>query len=331
LVTTERRLATYRGSYSDTAPDVIGAVIADCAREWHVALSGAHHRLDIDTERRLAGLVARLVAALRSEPFDAAPASHAGTTLVDSHFTDSDVLVRTARVLDGWLPALAGRDGVEARSRLVHVLAALSAGFAEALRLRASAEQHHLHLRLRHQAYHDALTGLPNRVLLAERIHQLFRLAPPGSRLGLCFLDLDGFKQVNDVLGHDMGDRLLAAVADRMNGCVTAHGHLLARVGGDEFVILVATHAGPGAAVAIADQVMRALATPFRVGEKELRVSASIGVVERPVDATAPAELMRAADLTMYRAKVAGKGRWTLCDQDRGPHRVEVALTSLES
>ena len=234
--------------------------------------------------------------------------------------------MRTALVLDERLPALAGRDDAVARSRLVHVLAALGAGFAEALRLRASAEQHQLHLRLRHQAYHDALTGLPNRSMLAERIHQLFRVAPPGARVGLCFLDLDGFKQINDVLGHDVGDRLLAAVAERMNACVMAHGHLLARVGGDEFVILVAMHAGPGAAVAIADQVMRALAAPFRLGEHDLRVSASIGVVERPVDATAPAELMRAADLTMYRAKVAGKGRWTLCDQDRGSHRVEAAL-----
>jgi len=230
-------------------------------------------------------------------------------------------------VLDRRLPGLvcadaAGDAASEAavRSRLVLVTATLCAGFADALRRRASADQHHLHLRLRHQAYHDPLTGLPNRALLAERIQQLFRAAAPGSRAGLCFLDLDGFKQVNDVFGHDMGDRLLSAVADRMYACVSHHGHLLARVGGDEFVILVAANASPGAAVAVADQVMRALDAPFRLGEHVVRISASIGVVERPIALTGPAELMRAADLTMYRAKKAGKGRLALFEHDRG-HR----------
>jgi diguanylate cyclase (GGDEF)-like protein len=282
-------------------------------------LTGAHHRQDVDAERWLAGLVARVAALLRAEPFQPAPAAELGAALVDGHHTDSDVLVRTGQVLDRWLPALAGRADLDAHRRLTHLLTAMCAGFAEALRQRASAEQHHLHLRLRHQAYHDALTGLPNRVLLAERIHQLFRTARPDTRVGLCFLDLDGFKQVNDVMGHDVGDRLLAAVAERMSACVNPHGHLLARVGGDEFVILAAPHAGPGAAVAVADLVMHTLAAPFAIGGHELRVSASIGVVERPVSATAPADLMRAADLTMYRAKVAGKGRWALCDQDRVP------------
>jgi len=309
-------------THSDTAPD-IGVVITDCARDWMTALTGVHHRHDVEAERWLAGLVARLVTLMRAEPFDAAPAAQLGAALVEGHHTDCALLVGTGQVLDRWLPALVGRDDLDLRRRLMHLVTTMCAGFADALRQRASAEQHHLHLRLRHQAYHDGLTGLPNRALLAEHIHQLFRTAGADTRVGLCFLDLDGFKQVNDVYGHDVGDRLLAAVAERMNACVTAQGHLLARVGGDEFVILVATGAAPGAAVGIADRVMRAMAAPFRVASLELRVSASIGVVERRVGSTAPAELMRAADLTMYRAKVAGKNRWALCDQDRPAHRIE--------
>jgi diguanylate cyclase (GGDEF)-like protein len=303
-------------------------MITGCAREWMAALGGAGD--GIETERWLAGLLGRLVRAVRGEPFDAAPPAEVGAALVAGHFTDPDLLVRTAQVLDHWLPCLVGRDDVATRSRLVLVTAALSAGFVDALRRRMSADQHHVHLRLRHQAYHDPLTGLPNRALLAERIHQLFRTPAPESRVGLCFLDLDGFKQVNDALGHDVGDRLLAAVAERMNACVTAHGHLLARMGGDEFVILVGAHAVPGAAVAIADQVMRVLGAPFRVGGHEVRVSASIGVVERPIAATGPAELLRAADLTMYRAKNAGKGRWALFDHQHGPWDAVPALVGVD-
>ena len=325
---------TYRATHVETVSDPISAAVADTAREWVAELSGSTYPAgDPGVIRHwLAGLLMRLVDVLRSEPFDATPASEVGAALVEGHLADSDVLLRTARVLDRRLPGLvcantntdaaAGDAASEAaaRSRLVLVTAALCAGFADALRRRASADQHHLHLRLRHQAYHDPLTGLPNRALLAERIQQLFRTAEPGSRAGLCFLDLDGFKQVNDLFGHDMGDRLLSAVADRMYACVTRQGHLLARVGGDEFVILVAAHASAGAAVAIADQVMRALDVPFRFGEHVVRISASIGVVERPIALTGPAELMRAADLTMYRAKKAGKGRLALFDHDRG-HR----------
>jgi diguanylate cyclase (GGDEF)-like protein len=325
----------YRATHVETVSDPIDAAVADIAREWMAELSGSTYPAGDPAVIRhwLAGLVARLVDVLCAETFDATPASEVGAALVEGHLTDSDVLVRTAQALDRRLPDLvcaagAAPDETAARSRLVLVTAALCAGFADALRRRASADQHHLHLQLRHQAYHDPLTGLPNRALLAERIQQLFRTADPGSRAGLCFLDLDGFKQVNDLLGHDMGDRLLSAVADRMHACVAGQGHLLARVGGDEFVILVAAHASPGAAVAIADQVMRALAAPFRLGDHVVRISASIGVVERPIAMTGPAELMRAADLTMYRAKRAGKGRWAVFDHDRGHRALPATLPS---
>jgi len=181
-------------------------------------------------------------------------------------------------------------------------------------------ERYRRQLQLTHQAYHDPLTGLPNRALFAERIHQqLFRAPVPGSIAGLCFVDLDGFKAVNDSLGYHVGDLLLAAVAGRIRGVAAAHGHLLARLGGDEFVILIAHQARPGAAAQVADEVLRVLETPFRVGEHVLRISASIGVVERPAAATSPTELLWAADMTMRRAKAGGKGRWTLFDPRHSP------------
>jgi diguanylate cyclase (GGDEF)-like protein len=176
-------------------------------------------------------------------------------------------------------------------------------------------------LQLLHKAYHDPLTGLPNRAAFAERIHQqLFRTAVPECLAALCFLDLDGFKAVNDRLGHHVGDRLLAAVAGRLHGKVAPQGHLLARLGGDEFVILIGHQARPGTAIQVAGDVLRALERPFSVGAHKLRVSASIGVVEKPAAATSPTELLWAADLTMRRAKAGGKGRWTLFDADTEDH-----------
>jgi PAS domain S-box-containing protein len=99
-------------------------------------------------------------------------------------------------------------------------------------------ERQRLYARLRYQALHDPLTGLPNRRMFFERMAELFA-ADPDRRLGLCYLDLDEFKGVNDTKGHDVGDRVLIAVADRLDACVSELGHLVARVGGDEFVVLV--------------------------------------------------------------------------------------------
>jgi diguanylate cyclase len=299
----ERRLATYRVR-QETIPDAVGAGVLACADAWAAAIADG-----AGAEAWLAGLVLRLRALLRAQPFSAMAAAEVGAALVEGHLTDPDLLARTAEVLDQHLYTLAGADD------------------AGALRVRALAEHQHATMHLRHLAHHDPLTGLPNRALLTERINQLFRSPTPDSRVGLCFLDLDGFKRINDMYGHDFGDRLLAAVAERMNACVTAQGHLLVRMGGDEFVILVG-HPRPGAAAAVADHVMAALATPFQVDDREVSVSASMGVVERPLAATGPAELLRAADITMYRAKKAGKGRWTMFDQDRGPHRLDFPVAS---
>lgn len=122
-------------------------------------------------------------------------------------------------------------------------------------------ERRLLHLRLRYEATHDALTGLPNRTLFFERLEKA--LAPgDNARFGLCYLDLDGFKVINDSLGHSTGDRLLVEVADRLQSCVTGAGEMVARLGGDEFVALTTAAGGERDVTELADRILTALATP---------------------------------------------------------------------
>ncbi len=168
--------------------------------------------------------------------------------------------------------------------------------------------------RLRRQALHDPLTALPNRTRFQDRLAEVFARAE--ARIGLCYLDLDHFKAVNDRLGHDVGDTLLVAVAGLLDRSVSPRGHLVARMGGDEFVIL-AEDPAPGELDAVADTVLATLAGPVHVGDHRLDVSASIGVVECPVAGTTPAEVLKAADVTLYWAKSDGRNRWARFDAER--------------
>ncbi|MEU6660917.1 EAL domain-containing protein [Streptomyces sp. NPDC046821] len=187
--------------------------------------------------------------------------------------------------------------------------------------------------RLRHLQMHDPVTRLPNRTLFFERLSAALEAgAYDGAgtgRIGLCYLDLDGFKAVNDTLGHSIGDRLLTAVAERLTRCADRIGYgrgsaapLVARLGGDEFALLVEDSAGTEQLSALADSVLRALQEPFDLSGQRLALSASIGVVERRVEGTTATGLMQAADTTLYWAKADGKSRWTLFDPERNAHRM---------
>jgi diguanylate cyclase (GGDEF)-like protein/PAS domain S-box-containing protein len=176
--------------------------------------------------------------------------------------------------------------------------------------------------RLRHQAMHDPLTGLPNRALFLERLGAAMHSVQPDERIALCYMDLDGFKVINDSLGHHVGDELLMAVAERLDRSVRGEDRLVARMGGDEFVILIQDSVDTDQAISVADQVLEALVEPIRIGGHELSVSASIGIVERPVRGQTAAELMRDADVTLYWAKAEGKGQWALFDSDRNATEV---------
>ncbi|GGM46849.1 GGDEF domain-containing protein [Longimycelium tulufanense] len=183
-------------------------------------------------------------------------------------------------------------------------------------------DRHLLQDRLRYQALHDPLTGLPNRALFLERLAEAFDSAAEEDRIGLCYLDLDGFKVINDSLGHDVGDQLLVAVGQRLDACVSAPGRLVARIGGDEFIILMERSSSTRDVVAIADHVLAALEAPIRVREHELSISASIGLVERSIVGTTPADVMRDADITLYWAKADGKAKWALFDPERNAREV---------
>ncbi|RKT51575.1 putative bifunctional diguanylate cyclase/phosphodiesterase [Saccharothrix australiensis] len=182
-------------------------------------------------------------------------------------------------------------------------------------------DRHLLQNRLRYQALHDPLTGLPNRALFLERLGRVFNNRAR-RRAGLCYLDLDGFKVINDSLGHDIGDQLLVEVGRRLDHSVSGDGKLVARMGGDEFVILVEGSRDTQDIVDVADRVLRELESPIRIGGHELTVSASIGIVERALAGTTAADLMRDADITLYWAKADGKSRWALYDPDRNAKEV---------
>jgi diguanylate cyclase (GGDEF)-like protein/PAS domain S-box-containing protein len=182
-------------------------------------------------------------------------------------------------------------------------------------------ERHVLSEKLRHQANHDHLTGLGNRALFTERLHAAFG-GSPGQRVGLCYLDLDGFKAINDTLGHVVGDQLLVEVGRRLDGLVSAPGRLVARMGGDEFVVLVEHTNGMAEVVELAERILGEVAKPVLVGGHRLTVSASVGLVERSVHDASPAETMRDVDVTLHWAKVDGKNRWASYDPERNAREI---------
>lgn len=165
---------------------------------------------------------------------------------------------------------------------------------------------------LQHQATHDALTGLTNRWLLGEYLRQAIAHAErAGRRIALLLLDLDGFKSVNDTFGHAVGDKLLVDVAGRLTAQVRA-SDVVARIGGDEFVILLREVEQLSDAVAVADKLVAALSLPRIVDGIAVQTGCSLGIAMYPVDAQEPDTLMRCADLAMYHAKAQGRGRSTV-------------------
>jgi diguanylate cyclase (GGDEF)-like protein/PAS domain S-box-containing protein len=176
-------------------------------------------------------------------------------------------------------------------------------------RKRAEAELAESRAQLERAAQHDGLTGLPNRNLLGDRLEQALARARRNRQLiSLFYLDLDRFKEINDALGHGAGDALLKAFAERLNACVR-ETDTVARVGGDEFVILLEDVREDGDARAVADKIIDAMRREFHVDSKALRVTTSIGVAFTRGDTTGE-DLMKQADTALYEAKGAGRNRY---------------------
>jgi diguanylate cyclase (GGDEF)-like protein/PAS domain S-box-containing protein len=180
---------------------------------------------------------------------------------------------------------------------------------------------------LLHDAFHDALTGLPNRALFLDRLERTLERArrSQAATFAVLFMDLDRFKLVNDSMGHQAGDRLLVALTKRLQTLLRS-ADTLARLGGDEFVILLEDLQNPNEAEVVAEGILDELQQPFQLGGQSIFTSVSIGIVIGSADYERPADIIRDADIAMYRAKGAGKARYALFDPDLR----ERAITRLE-
>jgi diguanylate cyclase (GGDEF)-like protein/PAS domain S-box-containing protein len=192
--------------------------------------------------------------------------------------------------------------------------------------LRDVTERRLFEMELEYQAYHDALTRLPNRAAFFERLElAILRNRELRLPLAVLFLDVDRFKLVNDSLGHEAGDRLLVEVTERLREALRPTD-LVARFGGDEFVVLLDEMRLPSDATRVADRVLEVLRRPVRIGGRELFLSSSIGIatyVPAIGDEVTPSDLLRRADLAMYMAKERGRARWEVYDEGSAPQLVE--------
>jgi diguanylate cyclase (GGDEF)-like protein/PAS domain S-box-containing protein len=184
---------------------------------------------------------------------------------------------------------------------------------------------------LLHQAFHDSLTGLPNRALFSDRLdHALASARRPGTTVAVIFLDLDNFKVINDSLGHRAGDQLLITIGDRLQGCVRP-GDTVARLGGDEFVVLLEHITDTDDAVGVAQRIAEQSLTLYTIHDRQVAVTASIGIAVGAPGETTAEDLIRNADTAMYEAKRKGRARYelftpTMTDHARDRLELEIDL-----
>jgi diguanylate cyclase (GGDEF)-like protein/PAS domain S-box-containing protein len=190
------------------------------------------------------------------------------------------------------------------------------------LTMRDVSERKSLEEELKHQAFHDSLSGLANRALFRDRLdHASARAARSHTSLAVLFLDLDDFKLVNDSLGHAAGDEMLVAVAERLIGSLRA-GDTAARFGGDEFAVLLEETSGPDEARRLAERIIADLRVPMRIADRDVSAHVSIGIALSAAGGESPADLLQAADVAMYAAKGRGKDRYEVYH-----HSLQVAIT----
>jgi len=166
-------------------------------------------------------------------------------------------------------------------------------------------EKRHNQEQISHLAHYDALTDLPNRVLFYEKMEELLQRGAKDTGFAVLSLDLDRFKSVNDAFGHPVGDKLLQAAAERMRGCVR-ETDIVARLGGDEFAVIQASFESPAQTTALATRLVESMSAPYQIDGQQLVVGTSIGIAIAPADGTEPDQLMKNADLALYRCKAEG-------------------------
>jgi diguanylate cyclase (GGDEF)-like protein len=191
------------------------------------------------------------------------------------------------------------------------------------LSLRILQQRRRMEERVNHMAFHDELTSLPNRLMLSQRLDQaLSRHRRAGTQLAILFLDLDRFKVINDSLGHEIGDVLLRQVADRLRA-QSREGDTVARMGGDEFVVLIENPENLADIAARAKRLVEQLSAPYLLGAKDRHVTLSIGISVFPADGSDAQSLLKAADVAMYRAKDTGRDNYLFYSAAMNVHTVE--------
>ena len=225
--------------------------------------------------------------------------------------------VRRLQEFDDSLPivVLSGQEDEDLGTQIVqagaqdYIIKGKGDGYLINRAIQYAIERKRIQLKLNHLAYYDSLTDLPNRSLFRERLDRALGRTVRNHSVGaLMLIDLDGFKEVNDTYGHDVGDELLVAVAKTLQGGVR-EVDTVARLGGDEFTVLLEDLKDTNNAVLVADKFLHSLARPIHAGNRELSVTASIGITFFPTDSDNPVDLLKYADIAMYRAKAAGKNR----------------------
>ena len=269
---------------------------------------------------------AMLLTILFGEPFRPAQASAIGQALVRANFVAADVLGRSLRVLMLRLPELLTEylacPAGELERRVAEVSGALANGYVHALRHRTLAEQESvmraeldaqriISERLMHEATHDPLTGLPNRAAVFARLCTVLD-GGRGDSVGLCYVDLDGFKGINDRYGHQAGDELLVTVSRRICETATAFGALAGRIGGDEFIVVADASPGASRMIMLARAILGELSRPVALRIGHVSISACAGIAERATGSATSAEMLADADAALYRAKSRGPGRWAI-------------------
>ena len=221
------------------------------------------------------------------------------------------LLVVSAATGPALLPIPAVRtEAVQVACLTVGIVAVSAIGLCYLVRLVQSRE------RVEWRAHHDELTGLPNRTVYSDRLSLALAHARRSNHyVGVMFLDLDRFKNVNDSLGHAEGNRLLQMTAKRVNGCLR-EGDTVSRLGGDEFAVLLPQVAGPDDAVDVAKKILGVFQNPFKIDKRELFISTSIGIAVFPNDGTDSDSLVRNADAAMYRAKDKGRNTYHQYSRD---------------
>src|SRR5580693_5964881 len=291
---------------------------AQLARMWLAALAvagdepagaGTDIPMDMPTARSfLTRQSAALVSILLGSPFRPrlaallAAAARAGATRVGEEDMEQRVAAVTEALANGYVRALRDRTLEE----------------QESIRRAELDAQRIISDQLRHQALHDPLTGLPNRAAAFDRLSAALETGSSG-RIGLCYLDLDGFKAVNDRYGHDAGDELLVNVADRIATAARDADALAARIGGDEFIVLADPSPGERGMIALAAAILGELRRPVSLRIGWVGISACAGVVECAAGSPAAATMVADADAALYLAKSRGPGRWAVFDSARQP------------